>query len=1343
MNPTGEMLAYPKKAFDRYEGVYLPRKGTHFMGQCPSQSKRPIDTESVLYKFSTVVFSQLPELTIHTSDIKPSKNPIFELEELQGVLKLCVDTYIKHGDFIDPAHWIDKNAPSESLIKCLSGIQFRHPYAQKVECVPESHLVVFGDIHGSLHLFLRAIWREVVKGFLNEQLIITDPNGYIILLGDLIDRGHYSIEVLYLAMLLKIHNPDRVFILRGNHEDAHMDVGKVMYTLGRELVDKFGCRGENQELLCELACLYDVLPHVLYVECNKHCMIFSHAGFDVSYNCKHLLIDPVNHYECLNDKKENCPYLSDSTRNRAVHSFNLGAGTYETKFPQFCCFGFNWCDFGTDDARHCFNPQQIEVNSHGYSISLEVFATYLHDINKELAPYGISIIGLVRGHQHSHYGLMLFDPTQDIQNRHGCDWKELMPTSAIQSPTGFSMTSCYPVFTLTSAAEGMGHCIIDRVLSETAKDSYCIITTGKTPSEWFIKPYEYEIPICDKDGIYSSIVDTGQIDPIRCIYSLSPRPNPIAPTLCKQERFSLRNDTDDEVDAILNRVKKRLSLSKMQSSEAVCKPNALSYPIGPEIRTQSLNHMRLMSHTETITRKLVEKFTGHGNVTITENVLLQEILHPDCFVFYHGHENKLARFHDILRLFYRWGLLNNCQPLPLRFIVRNQYAATIDEFLEKKNVVTTPPAEELLAVNCALFGNNMHWTESSLHYFVDGASIHQFDIEKTLRAIFDAQQIPGVFFAKIIQATDAYEERKPRNGVLLQIFVKKDAVDDVAYVSSAGDMPFDAKLIDSCWDENKKRHTKIAPILAQYQVDLNPFRNCLPFVAGDEQEKAIDGLQARLWLPAPALYDPTKIKIIRYGDDMANYEKYLAELDAIFQEIMRYFIQQKLAGNIAILQHAQTPLRVIDDIVSTYKLEQDAHHVMQAADYHNLEINRQPVPLSPENRFFQLCDQVVRNGMADSIKTQLKVIVPLCKDLPGGSTPLIHAIKLNCMPLIEFILKIQRNAALFVADDCGLNALDWAQVVGNKNSSQFLCSSLSEKDFDRLDSGLLFNFIENVNDPRIVALALKKLVDTPCDETSIRDLLLNVIKKTNDNEILAIVIQVANKLSEVSYIHEVAHNLIKATKDAEILKLVIINLLDKFAMSDSEYAWGLAADCARMILATNDQKEIIIAAMKLADTLKKDQHFQFEIAKEIINQSNGPEVLIWGMALASEWAASLYRTDLQRFLVRRNQAYLGDLVGLLLGKLPNSDILNGTISLINSIMDHGKCDVVFALTDMVIDNANDAATLNWALTIAERLGAAGDKSDSIKLAQNIFDSDTATLEICRSAKALMGRMAIQ
>ena len=68
-------------------------------------------------------------------------------------------------------------------------------------------LTVVGDIHGQYYDFLKIL-----------ELGGTPRKNKYLFLGDFVDRGSFSIEVLILLFSIKVCFKDKVFFLRGNHE---------------------------------------------------------------------------------------------------------------------------------------------------------------------------------------------------------------------------------------------------------------------------------------------------------------------------------------------------------------------------------------------------------------------------------------------------------------------------------------------------------------------------------------------------------------------------------------------------------------------------------------------------------------------------------------------------------------------------------------------------------------------------------------------------------------------------------------------------------------------------------------------------------------------------------------------------------------------------------------------------------------------------------------------------------------------------------------------------------------------------------------------------------------------
>ena len=82
-------------------------------------------------------------------------------------------------------------------------------------------VIIIGDTHGSFHTFFRIFLRLRKENILNENLKLTNGTKLIIL-GDVLDRGQFALEILFLLFLLmKINNSINelnVIFNRGNHE---------------------------------------------------------------------------------------------------------------------------------------------------------------------------------------------------------------------------------------------------------------------------------------------------------------------------------------------------------------------------------------------------------------------------------------------------------------------------------------------------------------------------------------------------------------------------------------------------------------------------------------------------------------------------------------------------------------------------------------------------------------------------------------------------------------------------------------------------------------------------------------------------------------------------------------------------------------------------------------------------------------------------------------------------------------------------------------------------------------------------------------------------------------------
>lgn len=139
--------------------------------------------------------------------VRLQDDEIFDLEKLK-------DFFLKEGRLT--------NEQTTLILNKVSAIFKKEENLLKLNKMP---INVIGDIHGQFYDLIRLF--DVSGDILETNYLF---------MGDYVDRGIYAVETILFLYVLKVNYPDRIFMLRGNHECKHLT---TYFTFKSEVLHKY------------------------------------------------------------------------------------------------------------------------------------------------------------------------------------------------------------------------------------------------------------------------------------------------------------------------------------------------------------------------------------------------------------------------------------------------------------------------------------------------------------------------------------------------------------------------------------------------------------------------------------------------------------------------------------------------------------------------------------------------------------------------------------------------------------------------------------------------------------------------------------------------------------------------------------------------------------------------------------------------------------------------------------------------------------------------------------------------------------------------------------------------
>lgn len=151
------------------------------------------------------------------------------------------------------------------------------PVFEKESSLPRirSPCKIFGNLFGEYNDLMR-FFESYGNPSDDNQMGDIHVNQYLFL-GDICDRGFYSLEIVFLLFALKVKYPEHIYIIRGHHEDIDVNIS---YGLGQECKDRLNDNiSKPSSIFSQINSVFEYLPLGIVIDNQILCV---HGGIGSS-----------------------------------------------------------------------------------------------------------------------------------------------------------------------------------------------------------------------------------------------------------------------------------------------------------------------------------------------------------------------------------------------------------------------------------------------------------------------------------------------------------------------------------------------------------------------------------------------------------------------------------------------------------------------------------------------------------------------------------------------------------------------------------------------------------------------------------------------------------------------------------------------------------------------------------------------------------------------------------------------------------------------------------------------------------------------------------------------------